>query len=29
MTHDVSEGFRQILISFLGKFGYDTVVSKL
>lgn len=29
MTHDVSEGFRQILISFLGKFGYDTVVPKL
>lgn len=29
MTHDVSEGFRQILISFLGKFGYDTVISKI
>ena len=29
MTHDVSEGFKRLLLSFLGKFGYDTVVSKL
>lgn len=29
MTHDVSEGFRDILISFFGKFGYDSVITRL
>ena len=29
MTHDVSEGFRQILISFLRKFGYESVITEL
>ncbi|MGI6393919.1 MAG: hypothetical protein ACOX2F_04190 [bacterium] len=28
MTHDVSEGFRQILILFLGKFGYGSIISR-
>jgi len=29
MTHDVSEGFRHILISFLRKFGYESVIAEL
>jgi len=29
MTHDVSEGFRHILISFLRRFGYESVIAEL